>query len=125
MTIDITSDLLFGGLLNISASYLVLNGVIMGNVRTPILTAILIYSQHLDILSAGVLHADQTGLIVDGGMFYLQGMMESPDNTCTDPSILNPSSVYQCLDLDTLGLRMPDVTAAGQLHSIHTCHSVS
>lgn len=52
MTIDITSDLLFGGLLNISASYLVLNGVIMGNVRTPILTAILIYSQHLYILSA-------------------------------------------------------------------------
>ena len=71
-----------------------------------------------------MLHADQTGLIVDGGMFYLQGMMESPDNTCTDPSILNSSSVYQCLDLDTLGLRIPDVTAAGQLHSIHTCQSL-
>ena len=110
MTIDTSSGLFFGGLLNISAFYLVLNGAIVGNVQTPILTTILIYSQHVDILSEGVLNADLMGFIVDGGTFYLQGDMESPGSTCTNPSILNSSSVYQCLDLDTLGFRMPNVT---------------
>ena len=110
MTIDTSSGLFFGGLLNISAYYVVLNGAIVGNVQTPITTTILVYSMHVDILSEGVLTADLMGFIVEGGTFYLQGDMESPGSVCTDSSLLNSSSIYQCLDMDTLDFRIPNIT---------------
>ena len=103
------SNLFFGRLLNISAVDLSINGNIMGLGDTHG-KMILIYSQHVKILSAGKLTADRIGLIVDGGSFYLHGLIESLHNTCTPPSNFNSSSVYQCLDLDTLDFRMPDVT---------------
>ena len=108
MTIDTYSGLCFVGLLNISAVDLVINGAILGDDQH--FNTILIYSEHVDILSAGWLNANKIGLLVGGGSFYLQGVMESWENTCTNSSTLNSSSVYQCLDSDTLGFRMPNVT---------------
>ena len=110
ITVDTTSGLFFGGLLNITSYYLILNGGIEGNVQTQIVTTIIIESMHVDILSEGVLNADVIGILVKEGTFYLQGEMETPGSTCTDPALLTSNPIFQCLDPITMDLVTPNIT---------------